>query len=198
MDKNIQKAVLGFVATDDLGRQDKLPTGRHLVSILEWKVLHSRIKWNGEAKDNLPEYEDPTPQLGIMLGNEEGVTWHRFNLAGFTRWNELTAKQQEDDKFEKVVAGEQVYACERNKSGQLVRISHDRRTHDAHTFINRFMSVMDCTGVSIGEALPALVETKAKLVIEIEDDEYQGKDQLKVTSFESETALVSSGDEFGE
>ena len=198
MDKNILKAVLGFVATDDLGRQDKLPTGRHLVSILEWKVLHSRVKWNGEAKDNLPEYQDPTPQLGIMLGCEAGVTWHRFNLAGFTRWAELTEKQQADDKYEKVIAGERVYACQRDaKTGVLVRVANERRTHDAHTFINRFMSVMEMTGVSIGEALPTLVESKAKLVIEVEADEYDGRDQTKVTSFESENALVATSDEFG-
>ena len=142
--------------------------------------------------------QDPTPQLGIMLGCEAGVTWHRFNLVGFTRWAELTDKQQADDSYEKVIAGDRVYACKRDKkTGVLVRVSSEKRTSDAHTFINRFMSVMDMTGVSIGEALPTLVSTKAKLVIEVESDEHQGKDQLKVTSFEKETALLAGDDDFG-
>ena len=104
MKKSIQNAVLGYVAKESRGA--RLTVGKHIVKLVEWLVLHSRVQWDGQEKTSLPEFVDPTPQLGIMFRDENGnVGWHRFNVYGYRRWDDLTDEQQSSDQYEKVVFG---------------------------------------------------------------------------------------------
>ncbi len=196
MNKSIQNAVLGYTAKES--SQDRLPAGNHVVSIVDWRVLHSRIEWNGDPKAKLPEFSDSTPQLGVMFRGKEGIAFHRFNIWGFARFDELTDEQQGSDKFAKVVFGETVYACKVQGDGQLVRIRDKKRCADAESIIDQFMASVGKTGVSIGDAMADLVASEHELTITVEDDEYNGKDQLKVTRFNKAVATVEADGEFGE
>ena len=66
--KSVQDAVLGYIGKESRGA--KLASGKHEVKLVESQVLHSRVKWDGDEKANLPPFIDPTPQLGVMFRNE--------------------------------------------------------------------------------------------------------------------------------
>jgi hypothetical protein len=195
MNKQIQDAVLGYTSKES-SRQDKLGTGEHTVSIVEWKVLHSRINWDESEKDSLPEFADPTPQLGLMFHNEEGVAWYRANMLGYKRWEDLTEDQQNSNEFERVVFGDQAYAC-KNVKGQLVRIKDKKRTEDAQSIVDQIMSAVGMTGQKIGDAMDTVVGNGTKLRITIDHEEYRGKTQTRIKNFTKvkEDDLVSA--EFG-
>lgn len=190
MNKKILNAVLGYETKES--SSDRLGAGHHLVSITDVKPMDSRHKWNGDEKDELPDFSDPTPQLGVEFKNDEGaVAWHRFNFWGYQRWNELPEADQVSDKYEQVVFGETVYACE-VKGDDLVRILDTKRTADAQSIVDQFIAAVGMTGEKIGEVLDTLVGQN--LVIKIEDDEYLGIAQVRITNFEKERELL---DEFG-
>lgn len=185
---SIQDAVLGYVSKESRG--DTLEAGKHEVSITEWKIMHSRVKWNGEEKSNLPGFTDPTPQLGIMFRDSAGsVGWHRFNVFGYKRWDDLTNAQQEGGDYEKVIFGLSVYACKQTKAG-LVRQKDNKRTEGAQSFLDQFMASVGRTGETIGVGVAAIHKSKETFMITLEDDEYDGETSVKVTGFNKVKELV--------
>lgn len=189
MKKSIQSAVLGYVAKESRGA--RLTVGKHIVKLVEWLVLHSRIQWDGDEKSHLPEFVDPTPQLGIMFRDENGdVGWHRFNVFGYKRWDDLTDEQQSSDQYEKVVFGQQVYACKQTKDG-LVRIKDNKKTEGAQSFIDQFMATVGHTGSSVNDAMEDLMATGIEFQVELVNEDYEGEDTLKVKGFSKVTELAS-------
>ena len=190
MNKNVQSAVLGYVAQES-DQQELLGEGTHIVSIAEWKVLHSRIKWNGEEKAKLPDFSDPTAQLGLMFKNDDGnLAFYRANMMGYRRWEDLTEAEQTSDKYERVTFGDQVYACKLIK-GKLVRVTDKKRTAGAHSIVDQIMASVGMTGQSIGDAMDTVVGNATKLSITIVEEEYDGKTQYKVKSFSKVKEAVS-------
>lgn len=186
--KSIQDAVLGYISKESRG--DKLEAGNHEVTIAEWKIMHSRIKWDGSEKTNLPPFVDPTAQLGIMFRDSEGnVGWHRFNVWGYKRWEDLSDVQQKSGDFEKVTFGAQVYACKQTAKG-LVRQKDTKRTNGAQSFIDQFMSACGHTGETVGDALPVIMDNKEAFIVNLEDDEYDGDVSVKVAGFNKVKELV--------
>jgi hypothetical protein len=191
MNKKILNAVLGYESKES--SNDRLEAGLHLVEITDCRVMNSRLTWKGAEKAELPGFADPTPQLGVEFRDESGaVAWHRFNFWGYQRWDELPEADQSSDKYEQVVFGETVYACE-VQGDDLVRILDPKRTSDAQSIVDQFIASVGMTGEKIGEIIDTLIGQK--LVIKIEDDEYLGKAQTRVASFDEERELV---EEFGE
>lgn len=197
MNKAIQDAVLGYTAKES-SSEDRLGSGEHVVSIVEWKVTHSRIQWDGSEKDNLPGFADATPQLGFKMraDGDGGVAWYRANMAGFKRWDELTEAQQGDGKHEKVLFGDTAYACKLVK-GQLVRIKDKKRTMDALSIVDQIMSALGMTGQRIGDAMDTVVGEGTLMRIKIKIEDYDGKPQTRISGFSAvkEESIVS---EFGE
>lgn len=190
--QSIQNAVLGYVAKESRGAQ--LKAGIFIVKIVDWLILHSRIKWDGDLKDNLPDFIDPTPQLGIMFRSENGdVGWHRFNAYGYKRWDDLTDVQQKSDKYEAVTFGQQVYACKQTKDG-LVRIKDTKRTSGAESFIDQFMACIGHTGSTVEVGLKDAMANGLEFEVELEYEDYEGEDSLKVKSFNS---LSDTSSDFG-
>lgn len=196
MNESIQNAVLGYTAKEN--RQDRLDEGTHVVTLAEFLVLNSRIQWDKDQKDSLPEFLDPTPQLGIKVSSPEGVAFHRFNTYGYMRWDELTEAKRADDKYEKCVFGQTVYACKRNAKGELTRIKDPKRTSDAESFLDQFMAALNMTGRTVGEGLPIAIAEKVEFSIDIEVEQYDGKDQYNVTNFSRVKSGAGAGDDFGE
>ncbi len=196
MKKEIQKsvlnAILGYTSKEN-SRQSQLEAGKHVVTLAEWKPLHSRIKWNGEEKENLPNFDDPTPQLGLMFRCDDGVAWYRANMVGFIRHDELTEEEQASDKYEKVLFRETAYACT-SKNGKLYRLKSKKRTADAQSIVDQIMTAFGMNGHSIGDVMDTLVGEETKIIITIEDDSYDGKAQTKITNFAEVKELV---DDFG-
>lgn len=187
--KSIQDAVLGYVAKES-ENGPRLEAGDHEVRIVEWKITNSRIKWSGETKENLPEFTDPTPQLGIMFRNDAGeVGWHRFNVFGYKRWDDLSDKQQASGDYEKVTFGSSVYACKQSKSG-LVRQKDNKRTEGAQSFLDQFMAACGHTGDTVGDAMPGIEENKETFIVTLEDDEYDGETSVRVAGFSKVKELV--------
>ena len=194
MNKSIENAVLGLIAKEPTG--NLLKAGEHIVKLLEWKPTHSRLEWDGSEKKNLPEYDDPTPQLAVMIGNTEGISFHRFNVFGFTQWPELTDDQQASEEYVKVIRNDKAYACKRNAKGKLVRIKSPKKTKDAESMLDNFMAVVGMTGKSVGE-LGLAVQGQTQFGAKIEDESYtslQGelKTSTKITRWSSVGAEVES------
>jgi len=186
--ESIQDAVLGYTSKESRG--DKLEAGHHEVSITEWKITNSRIQWDGNEKTHLPLFQDPTPQLGIMFRNAEGdVGWHRFNVYGYKRWDDLSDAQQKSGDYEKQKFGQQVYACKQTKAG-LVRQKDSKRTAGAQSFIDQFMASVGRTGETVGAAMPSVKDNKETFMVTLEDEEYDGDSSVRVAGFNKEKALV--------
>lgn len=193
MIESIQNAILGYVAKEST-YQD-LPEGNHNVQLVEWRPLHSRITWKGEEKDDLPDFQDPTPQLGVIFRGEEGSIVHRFNIFGYKQWKDLTDEQQADDKYEKVIFRERAYACKTVK-GKLVRIQDEEKTAGAHAILDRFMAILNMTGKAVSD-LDEVVADGRQLQITVESDPYPGKEgKVKIANFSEVGELVA--DEFSE
>lgn len=185
---SIENAVLGFVPQENL--QDQLGVGTHTVTVVEYRVTHSREQWDGSPKENLPEFEDATPQLGVMFRNDKGIAFHRFNMYGYARWEDLSDKQQASGKYHKVQFGNRLYACE-EKNGSLIRVRDPKRCRDAESFVNQFVSAVGMTGKPLGESLPLMVSDKVELNIVVENDPYEGSDYAAVKSFRKAAELVN-------
>ncbi|RLI35296.1 hypothetical protein DRO66_07500 [Candidatus Bathyarchaeota archaeon] len=194
MKKSIQEQVMAYESKESQ-QGEKLQAGVHEVHLSAWKVTHSRVKWDGDEKPNLPEFDDPTPQLGIEFRNADGdVGWHRFNMTGFARWEDLTDKQQADDKHVKVIFGEQVYACKQTANG-LVRIQDVKRTNAAHSFVDQFFAAMNQTGQTIGVGMARMLDSKEKFSVTLKNDPYGDNDHnVKVKSFNRQKVAI---DDFG-
>lgn len=187
INQSILNAVLGYTSKES--RQSQLAAGTHVVQLVEWKVLHSRIKWDGTEKDKLPDFTDPTPQLGLMFRGEAGVAWYRANMLGYKRYDELTEEEQASDKYEKVVFGETAYACTTYK-GKLVRIKDKKRTADALSIVDQIMTAFGITGETIGDTMDTVVGNETKISIKVEDDSYDGKAQIRITNFSEVKQVV--------
>lgn len=190
--KYVTDAVLGYVSKET-DRQDLLPAGKHVVTIQSWHVTHSRETWKCEVKPTLPKFVDPTPQIGIAFSNEDGLAFYRANMLGFRRFEELTEAELASDKFERVAFGRTQYACKLVK-GKLVRVKDKKRTDGAHSIVDQIMAAIGMTGEPIQAALDTAVAEGMKLTITCEDDEFDGKAQVNIVSFNQVKEVVS---EFG-
>lgn len=200
--KSIQNAVLGYTPKEN--SSERLAAGTHKVMLTAYVVLTSRLNWDLTPKAELPEFSDPTPELGIEFKDEAGaVQWHRFNMWGYKRWDELSDTDQADDSYCKVLFHGVPYACKVN-GNKKIRIKDSKRTADAQSFVDQFFTSLGMIGVPVQEALDSALEKKIPFTVKLVDDEYNGKAQVKVKGFNKDSGVVASAegegdsDEFGD
>jgi hypothetical protein len=158
-----------------------LQAGNHDVRIGKFAVIDSFDKnTKGEQKDVLPEWSDATDQLFLTFVGEKGAISTRLNLQGYVKMSDLTATEIKAKK----AIDKNGYACVKNQDGHLVRIEDPARTETALGIVDQLTSALGIDeGITLGDALEKAVEEKLILNIYVKSEVYEGKTQLRVSSF---------------
>lgn len=150
-----------------------LGVGTHNVQITKIFETNSFVEGvnSPKMKTALPEWKDPDPQVLVMMRNNTGVAVHRFNFAGYRRFDELT----EAERVGVIPVGEDGYACD---EATMIRIKSPERTAKAVNIFNQFMASCGLPVGSKAKQLPG-----CKVQIDIEAKGYGDKTINKVVRF---------------
>jgi hypothetical protein len=174
-----------------------LPEGDNVVRLIRFEEVDSFTNYDGTEKTNEKGWDDATPQLAITVvaaedGKSGGLS-HRFNGMGFVKYDELTDKQKQSDKYMNVDG----YACEK-KGDQVVRILDPERTKSCKNILMQFANAAGCEpGVSLADGLNKAIADGHTFTTTVTVEEYDGKDQHRLTSFKKAVAAVEA-DGFGD
>ena len=156
-----------------------LKAGKNIpVKISRYVMTDSRHNFDGSDKDDLPEYEDATPQLAVVFVSTtgEGVITHRYNGQGFKKYSDLSAKDIQSGKFINIDG----YACTKDRKGTLVRIEDEEKTKSCHSILSGLFNSLGLPEGSGMEDLDRAVQNEYTLAIDIVSEDYEGKEQLRV------------------
>lgn len=173
----------------------KLPEGDSTVRIIRAEALTSFQKYDGSAKDELPEWKDSGPQLAItVVASEEGKNGgltHRFNALGYKRYDELSAKELESGKYENIGG----YTCMANKNGDMVRVIDKDRTQSCKNILNQFAAAAQIpVGESLMDGIAKAIASKTNIRVTVTNKQFDGVDQLRLTRFRAEAvATIDDG-----
>lgn len=168
-----------------------LAAGEHLVRVIRAEETDSFSQFNGEAKAILPAWKDACPQLAVTYvaaeqGKSGGIT-HRFNGLSYVKWNQLSDAQKESGEYEEHGG----YACTINEDGLLVREVSPEGVKACDNILNQFASAIKAKeGENLGDAIQRAIAEQTVLRITVVNDEYEGKEQLRVQRFKAVAAAV--------
>lgn len=160
----------------------QLVEGEHVVRLSHIELLNSFQQYNGQPKDELPEWANATPQLAVTVvsaedGKSGGLT-HRFNGCGYRKFDDLSDKEIKSGKYEDIGG----YACYTDQDGDRVREEDAEKTAACESIINQFANALGIVeGSDLMESLEQANMEQVKFRITVVNDEYQGKDQLRLT-----------------
>jgi hypothetical protein len=172
----------------------KLPEGDNEVRLVSYKPTDSFHNFDGTLKDPLPEYVNATEQLIItVVGTDpkKGGLTHRLNLDGYLRYSELTDKELQSGKFEDVDG----YACAKDKTGGLVRLTDEGRTKTCLGIIDQMFAAMQIPVGSGIEAMDDVIADKKPFIIKVTKGEYNDRDQYRIGAFKKVVALAPAKSE---
>jgi hypothetical protein len=172
-----------------------LAEGEHIVRLLRIEPLNSFQQYNGQPKDELPEWANATPQLAATVvaaeeGKNGGLT-HRFNGCGYRKYDELSEKEIKSGKYENIEG----YACHKDADGDIVREEDPDRTQSCANIINQFAAAMRIEeGEELMPALEKAIQDQVLFRVTVINDPYDGKDQLRLTRYRSVSAVAVEDD----
>lgn len=167
--------------------------GNYIMNVVRFEFINSFEKnFDHEEKDGLREkieagkhWADPTPQVAITFGDKDGngVITDRLNGCGYLNQNDSEVTDAMLAAKDVLVIGD--YVCKQNKDGQFERIESPEKTEKAMNMIYSFINKLGITNedVSIDDALKTARDDGYVIGVVIEDDEYNGNAQLKITKF---------------
>lgn len=173
-----------------------LAEGEHVVRLLRIETMTSFLQYNGQPKDELPEWQNATPQLACTVvaaeeGKSGGMT-HRLNGAGYAKYDELSEKEIKSGKYEDVKG----YACYKDNEGDLVRLESDERTDACKNIMMQFAAALQLEeGTNVIESLQEAIQAQTTFRVTVVNDPYEGKDQYRLSRFRS-LAVVTAKDDF--
>lgn len=168
-----------------------LPTGEHLVRLIRAEETNSFAQFNGEAKSNLPEWKDATPQLAVTVvaaeaGKSGGLT-HRLNGRGYIKYDELSDEQKASGEYEDING----YACSLNEDGLMVREESAAHTKECSNILNQFAAAIGAKeGETLGEAITRAIAKQVQFKVTVINDPYEGKEQLRMQRFKAVAQTV--------
>lgn len=169
-----------------------LSVGEHIVRLIRYEESNSFIDFGGKVKEKQFEWRDATPTLLITVvaaenGKSGGLT-HAMNGMGYVRFDELSDKNKASGEYEDKGG----YACTLNEEGQLVRIMCPERTKKAHNMLNQLASALGAeTDESLQDVLERAVADQVKFKVTVVNDEYDGREQLRLTRFKAVTNVYA-------
>jgi len=174
-----------------------LPEGEQVVRLLRVELLNSFQQYNGTAKDELPQWENATPQLAVtVVASEEGKNGgmtHRFNGCGYRKYDELTKAEKDSGKYEDIDG----YACYTDDEGDMIREEDPDRTEKCANIINQFASALQIEeGEDLMPALNRAIEDQVAFRVTVVNEPYEGKDQFRLTRFRALATVTAGGEDF--
>jgi hypothetical protein len=167
----------------------KLATGANKVRLVSLKQTDSFHNYDGTMKENLPEYVNPCEQLAITVVSTEGKggLTHRLNLEGYVPFSKLSAEEIESGLFIDVNG----YACAVNKkTKELQRIPDETNTATCVGIMDQLFAAIGMPEGSGIEDLDEAIADKKEFVVTVTNEPYEGKDQLRISSFKKAPVAV--------
>jgi len=151
----------------------------HLVNVEEVVLIDSFTKFDGSQKEDLPPWEDPTPQLAIRFRSTtgKGSIVHRYNGCGYKKAETLTKEELDSGKYE--VVEDCKYALV-EEDGSTVREQDAENTASCANIMNQLFFAL---GIPEGSDIDALEKAKNdgyELRIDVVEKVYMDKPQLRV------------------
>jgi len=112
-----------------------LPGSEHYVRLMWSKLTNSFVDHKGVASEKDREWADPTPQVLVQFGSENGVMMHRFNKKGYKSFDEMDEKVIEAKNI--VNAGG--YAAILDEDDDKLRIEDPEKTEACSNILKDFM-----------------------------------------------------------
>lgn len=173
-----------------------LAVGEQIVRLLRIEEMNSFQQYNGTPKDELPEWQNATPQLAVTVvaaeeGKNGGLT-HRFNGCGFEKYDDLTDKQIKSGKYVNVGG----YACYKDGDDDLVRLESEENTKACANIMNQFAAALQIEEeMELIEGLQQAIADQIPFRVTVTNEPHNGKDQLRLNRFRS-IIKVAVADDF--
>jgi len=157
-----------------------LPVGEHRVKCIKGIEIDSFTNSDGGVKDKEYPWENPTDQFLIHVVSVEGKgsLIHRLQGQGWKTFDVLTDDEIKSKKFTNLDG----YACVKTKTG-YARVEDAGKTAQCDRIFDRFMGAIGAPEGSGLDAVDLAIADKTEFMIIVVNDEYEGKDQLKIKGF---------------
>lgn len=177
----------------------QLGAGDHIVNLSRFEEVDSLHQYNGEKKENLPVWTNPTRQLALTMTSTEnkGAITHRMNGEAWKKWMQLTDKERKSGEYDQVNG----WVITKNEEGKIVRIHDEEKTKICQNMLAQALSAMGCEeGEDVEAELNRIIEEKVQFKITVSVEPWENpetgevKDQYRVTRFRPVTQLVLDGE----
>lgn len=184
-----------------------LSAGKNQVRLHRHEFVDSFTQYSGEPKPEVKDYQIPTPQLAITVvsaekGKSGGMT-HRLNGLGFQRWDELPEELRKNKLYSEVDG----YACcmhsiddegnwipDPEKGTHLGRLVSEKRTQSCKNIMMQFASAIDAQpGADFLAEIERAEAEGTVFEVNVVVEDYEGKDQYRISSFKKAAAPVEAG-----
>lgn len=185
-----------------------LDAGEQLVRLVNHEELDSFTQYSGEPKPETKEYEVPTPQLAITVvaaepGKSGGLT-HRFNGQGYVKYDELTDEQKQDEAYLNIDGyaaclhsydeKTDTYVPDPENGTLMARIVDEKRTRDCKNILMQFCSAAQLKqDANLFDELSRIEsDPEATFIVNVTVEEYNGKDQYRLSGFKKASAKIEA------
>ena len=157
-----------------------LPAGEHRVKIIQGMETDSFTSHNGDRKEKDYPWINPTDQFLVHnVGVEgKGSLIHRLQGQGWKKFQDLTDDEIKSKKYTNLEG----YACIKGKLG-MERVEDTGKTAQCDRIFDRFMNAIGAPEGSGLEAIDQAIADKTEFMVIVINDEYEGKDQLRISGF---------------
>ena len=166
-----------------------LPVGEHRVKIIQGMEIDSFTSHNGDKKEKEYPWENPTDQYLIHVVSVEGKgsLIHRLQGQGLKKFQDLTDEEIKSKKFTNLEG----YACIKTKTG-YARVEDSAKTAQCDRIFDRFMNALGAPEGSGLDFVDQAIADKTEFMIIVTSDEYDGKDQRRISGFKPVSAEVKA------
>jgi hypothetical protein len=166
-----------------------LPVGEHRVKCIQGIETDSFTSHAGEKKDKEYPWVNPTDQFLIHVVSVEGKgsLIHRLQGQGLKKFADLTDEEIKSKKYTNLEG----YACIKTKLG-MERIEDKVKTASCDRIFDRFMNALGAPEGSGLDFVDQAIANKTEFMVIVTNDEYEGKDQLRISGFKPVSAEIKA------
>jgi hypothetical protein len=143
--------------------------------------IDSFTSHDGTAKDKEFPWINPTDQflIHVVSVDGKGSLIHRLQGQGWKKFADLTDDEIKSKRYTNL----NDYACIKNSAGKYERILDESKTQKCDYIFDRFMNAL---GAPVGSSLDSVdvaIANKTEFMVIVTNDEYEGKDQFRISGF---------------
>jgi hypothetical protein len=161
------------------------------------------IDLSGKLKEEekLPPWTDPTEQLAVTFGNDNGVITRRYSRFAYRKYSDLTPQEQKSGKFKpkNSTFGNEDYACISDGKGGLKRVIDEKRSEKGLGFLKDITKAGRIpAGIEIIEGLTQMMQEGTIVRIVVESRTYNGSVNYNVKSVKKALDCIEVAEEVAE